>query len=408
MITCRPVILVGITLLVAALIPACAGRDKRGEVSTVAGESVGHADGTGKAARFKEPTQLTADNLGNLYVLESDMSIRKVTRSGVVTTVTGPMLGFGKTLWTHVETVGLGSGLAADHRGNLYVTRGDQILKINPYGKVTGFAGVSYDNTVIQESITSTGIQGAQNGRIKVSRMLTPNQLQNALALPTAGDSDGTGSGARFRHPAGLAVDKAGNVYVADSGNGRIRKISPEGVVTTLAGLERGGANGALIVSQFNAPKALTVDHRGTVYVVEQGTGAIRTVTPSGIVKTLVARTSWLENNLRFIDKQTRDLANADDFSQPCGLAVDAEGNLYVTDMGIGLVCQVDAAGQLTTLAGRSPGYADGDCASARFNKPYGIAINPSRQIYVAEIGNHLIRIITIPHSNRRRKARAA
>src|SRR4051812_33658679 len=197
----------------------------------------------------------------------------------------------------------------------------------------------------------------------------------NASALDQL---DGTGTNARFLNPTGVTVDTVGNIYVADGGDHTVRKVTPGGLVTTLAGSsgQGGSADGTGIGARFGYPYALAVDVGGNVFVADTGTRTIRKITPSGVVTTL---------------------AGAAQFSLPQGIAVDAAGNVFVSDTGNSTIHKITAAGIVTTLAGEAgqTGVADGTGAAARFTYPFGLAVDAVGNIYVADFGNSAIRKIT-------------
>ena len=229
-----------------------------GSVTTFAGSSAsrGNADGVGTAATFSAPLGLAIDAAGNLFVADAmNHTIRKITSAGVVSTLAGSagVPGFADGTGTGAQ-FNYPAGLTVDAGGNVYVAdRSNNIIrKIAPTGLVTVLAGLP-------------GVSGAD---------------------------DGTGSLALFNQPSGLVLDGAGNLYVADTGNSTIRKVTPAGAVSTLAGLPTIGGNqdGTGSGAMFNQPRALTTDSSGNLYVADTGNAAIRKVTPAGVVTTLALR----------------------------------------------------------------------------------------------------------------------
>jgi sugar lactone lactonase YvrE len=328
-----------------------------GAVTTLAGTAgaVGSADGTGANARFNSPGGITADADGNLYVTDTfNHVIRRITPAGAVTTIAGmaqmPGNADGNVMAARFNTP---VGIALDREGNLYVadTGNHTIRKISPAGVVTTVAGTA----------------------------------------GSAGALDGTGPNARFNLPYGVAVDGVGNLYVGDSGNYTIRRITPAGVVATVAGSPGNGGNenGSGGAARFFAPTDLLVDATGTVYIVDTGNNAIRKLTPAGEVATVAGPTSVVGS--------TDGSGAAARFNTPLGIAPDTSGNLIVADMGNHTLRKITPAGVVTTLAGTAgtPGAADGTGAAAGFNTPTGITADKNGNTYVADTGNHTIRKVT-------------
>ncbi|MGA2543130.1 MAG: protein kinase [Verrucomicrobiota bacterium] len=209
------------------------------------------------------------------------------------------------------------------------------------------------------------------------------------------GSQDGTGADARFQAPGGLAADSAGNLYVADTGNNTVRRISPTGVVTTLAGLP--GSHGSLdnldnqpgSAARFWAPFGIVVDRVGNVYVAEVANSAIRKISPAGQVSTLAGLAGNPGSNDGAGD-------NAQ-FRNPWGVAVDRNGTVYVADTSSCTVRKITPAGAVSTFAGLAghPGSSDGLGGQARFWNPHGVAADSAGNIYVADTGNNTIRKIT-------------
>jgi FG-GAP-like repeat/NHL repeat len=336
-----------------------------GNVTTFAGtpsNSVGSSDGTGTMARFYSPSSVATDSMGNVYVGDGNATIRKITSAGVVSTLAGTAGNWGALDGTggSAEFYGGSSGIAVDRSGNVYVadTNNHTIRKITPGGVVTTLAGL------------------AQN----------------------SGSTDGSGSAARFHFPNGVAVDGEGTVYVADTGNNTIRKISPAGVVTTFAGSvgNFGLVDGAGSAARFgqNSPTGLAVDVLGNVYAADSGNDTIRKITPAGVVTTLAGKPQ---------DQGSTDgIGIAARFFFPQGLAVDGAGNVYVTEAYNYAIRKVNSFGVVTTLAGRPSMYgsADGTGSAALFSFPDGIAVDGSGNLYVADYYNNTILkgVPVVPH----------
>ena len=319
-------------------------------VSTVAGDGIpSFMEGTGVAARFDHPLGVAVGTDETLFVADGEnQRIRKITAAEVVSTIAGDgNQGFAN-----------GAGLSArfdfpfslvvDGAGNIFVAEADnnQIRKITPNGIVSTFAG----DTV-------------------------------------GGYRDATGTDARFFGPAGIAIDGDGNLYVSDDLNHRIRKITPAGVVSTLAGSGIGGyKDGSRTEAQFNSPSGIAVDRSGNVYVADRDNNMIRKITPDGVVSTLAGNKAG-----GFKDAT----GTAAQFIYPLGIAVDMTGNVYVADWGNHRIRKVSPAGAVTTLAGDGRlTFGDGQASKAHFKYPSGIALDPAGIIYVADQDNNRIRRI--------------
>jgi sugar lactone lactonase YvrE len=225
-----------------------------------------------------------------------------------------------------------------------------------------------------------------------------PDRPQGATGLyPIAGDIcgqctgslDGTGSGARFNGPQGIAADTAGNLYVAEPASALLRKITPQGVVTTLAGTRGaiGYADAAGAAARFNDPSRLAVDSTGTLYVTDSGNSAIRRVTPAGVTSTVAG-----DGTCGSADG-SGGLAR---FCRPRGIALDKAGNLWVADSGNHLLRRIDAAGKVSTVAG-TPGVCgsrDGRGGDAQFCDPQDVGVDAWGNVYVVDTGNSTIRMV--------------
>jgi sugar lactone lactonase YvrE len=205
------------------------------------------------------------------------------------------------------------------------------------------------------------------------------------------GSTDGTGASALFRNPYGVAVDKSGNVYVADTENYVVRMIAPGGVVTTLAGTAgiKGTADGTGTAALLSNPAGVAVDSQGNVFVADSENNNIRMIAPGGVVTTYAGK----KNSIGSRD----GTGSAAQFFYPQGIAVDASDNVYVADPGNDTIRMIAPGGVVTTLAGTPTvaGSTDGTGGGALFNSPYGVAVDGSGTVYVADYGNATIRKIT-------------
>jgi sugar lactone lactonase YvrE len=374
-----------------------------GEVITLAGSgSSAFADGQGTSASFDAPSGIAVDGSGNVYVADmKNCRIRRISPSGLVTTLAGS--------WTASSADGQRSsasfyfplGVAVDGSGNIYVATNNRVRKITASGLVTTLAGsVSGEfadgqgdsanfNQPYGVAVDASGnVYVADSGNHRIHKISANGTFKKQADWDSKGFDDGQGTSARFNIPHGVSVDGSGNVYVADQDNNRIRKITAGGGVTTLAGSgSKAIADGQGTAAWFNGPTGVAVDGSGNVYVADSGNHRIRKITPSGLVSTLAG--SWRESS-------ADGHGIAAGFNGPTGVAVDGSGNVYVADQYNNSIRKISAGGLVTTLAGaRNEGYAEGQGTAARFNGPTGVAVDGSGNVYVADQHNHRIRKIT-------------
>ena len=320
-------------------------------VSTLAGVSaMGLVDGTGSSARFKGPMAVDVDSQGYLYIADySNNAIRKIAPSGAVTTVAGNgTSGYVDGSIASARFSGP-SAIAVDSQGNLFVADGQfRLRKITPSGQVSTLAGGSY------------------------------------------GSADGTGSEAQFSSIAGMDIDKDGNLYISDQYNNSIRKVTPSGQVTTIAGGSQGAADGTGPDAQFNTPYGIACGTDGAIYVADSGNHTIRKISPSGQVTTLAgaANVAGTQNGNTSVAR----------FKNPIGVDIDTGGNIYVADYGNWRIRKITPQGDVSNIAGSTQGYGspvNGPAHLATFGAPFAVRVDSDWNLWVCDYANHQIRKIT-------------
>lgn len=326
-------------------VPAYAFTNFVGSPPGVVADSAGHIDGVGSAARFNGPTDIALDGAGNAYVADAGNGVvRKISPTGVVSTLLG-----GTNGPTGIARFLEPRGIAVDtNTGTVFIsdTAAAKIFKVTAAGVMSVLAG------------------GGEGWSM-----------------------DGTGTAASFRTPDGIALDRSGNLYVAENFGNLIRKVTPEGVVTSLAGdrLFSGTNDGVGAQARFTCPTGVAVDAAGNVYVADSCNARIRKVTPEGVVTT-VAGAVWYA-----VGGDGPGFGGS--FYLPRRLAVDSLGNIFVADILNHSIRKVTPAGVITTVAGvpGQVGSADGAGSGARFHYPNAIAVDANGTLYVAETGNNRV-----------------
>ena len=368
---------------------------------------VGMVNGTASAAKFDFPCSVAVDASGNTYVADTgNACIRLISPAGVVSTFAGNPGHPGSADGTGpAATFNQPDGLAVDKNGNVYVadTANDTLRMITPAGVVTtvaGKAGVAGSVNGPAASATfnqpsAVAVDASLNLYVADSanhtiRLVTPAGVVSTLAgTGSAGKADGPAVSAAFNTPMGVAVDAAGNVYVADTHNHTIRQISA-GIVSTLAGTAGapGSADGTGVKASFSGPTGLTVAATGTLFVADTGNQTLRAI-KAGVVTTLAGTAGTFGD--------VNALGKAATFYTPRGLALDGSANLYVADASNNLIRQVSPVANVTNFAGvaGSPGFVEGKGSAIAFNNPVGLAVNAAGTLYVAEATNHIIRMVT-------------
>lgn len=383
-----------------------------GVVSTLAGTAAaaGATNGSGAAARFNAPRGIALETNGNVIVVDSGNTlIRRISAAGTVTTVAGLVDTVrAQDGASNVARFQVPEGVVIDSVGNIFVSDyyGHTVRKITVSGFVSTFAGSTgqlganegVGNAALFDGPYGIAIDAARNLYVTDTynhtiRKITATGVVTTLAgsAGISGSANGNGSAARFYYPIGLAADAAGNIYVADTGNYLIRKITPDGVVTTFAGApgSLGAIDGVGTVARFFNPYGIAADAAGNLYVADTGNHTVRKITPAGVVSTLAGTAGVIG--------AVDGLGSAARFQSPFGIIADAAGNVYVADTINHSIRKVTPTGIVSTVAGSLgvPGSLNGVGTAARFQHPYGLTVDATGNLFVADYGNNVIRRVS-------------
>jgi trimeric autotransporter adhesin len=369
--------------IIAVLVQACTGSDpspvsSTGNIDTIAGIA-GDFDfkgdgGPAVAANLGYVTDITVDASGNIYFADGAANVvRKIDRStGNISTIAGTFLGFNVVDPTPFQGDGgpatsahlnVPFGVAVDASGNVYIA--------------------DSGNNVVRKISSSTGIISTIAGKVN--------------SLGYTGDG-GPATNAELFNPYDVAVDPIGNVYIADSQNHTVRKISATtGIITTIAGtgpINSGyaGDGGPAISAKLNAPQGVAIDAAGDVYIADAGNHAIRKITAStGIISTISGSGTYGYSG-------DGGLATAAKLYAPSKVAIDDVGDVYIADQGSHVIRKVTVpTGIISTLAGSGAAGFSGDggpATAARLSSPQGVAVDLSGNVFVTDGGNGVIRAV--------------
>ncbi|WP_420387252.1 Calx-beta domain-containing protein [Roseivirga sp.] len=349
-----------------------------GETSILAGSGRSqYLDGDVSTAAFEYPAELKIDASGNIYVLELSR-IRKISAPFRKYSISGNTLG---NTGDHnvVLKVDDSKGGVNEQSFTIKVVNSAPVFTSTPVTEINGSESYTYEITTTDadgEAVTLTA--PTLPDWLTFEREAKSYTVTTLAGTGVAGKVDGNGGSASFSKPTGVTVDADGNIYVADRSNHLIRKISPQGVVTTVAGSGfKGDREGNGTRASFNSPTGITIDDAGNLYVADQGNYKVRKITPNGDVTTFAGSGAY-----------GSDDANGESasFGPISDLVFDKAGNLYVTDQGNYKIRKITPNRDVTTLAGSGgQGSRDGDGTIARFEGPAGISIDELGNLYVGD-----------------------
>src|SRR5271157_575443 len=386
-----------------------------GIITTVAG--TGHAGysgdgGPATSAELNSPVGVAVDSAGNLYIADrQNLRVRKVSTAGVITTVAGN----GTT--TSSSDVGgpaanvsiAPQGVAVASAGNLYIAASLYIFKVSAAGIITivagGFYGFSGDggpaNRAGLTSPVGVAVDSAGNtyiadqGNDHVRKVSAAGIITTVAGNGTAFSGDGgPATSAVLYFTASVATDSSGDLYVTDLTNQRVRKVSPAGLITTVAGNGTygfAGDGGAAVNAELASPYGLAIDLAGNLYIGDAGNQRVRKVSPGGIITTVAGSASYGSSG-------DGGPATSAQLNIPQGVAVDAAGNLYIADSNNHRVRKVSPGGTITTVAGNgTAGYTGdgGPATSAELNHPQFVALDSVGNLYIADLFACVVRKVT-------------
>ena len=364
------------------------------------GESGNIGDGGPAAyAQLRYPKGVAVDAAGNVYVADTGNSrVRKIDAAGTITTLAGNEVGLRQP-----------GGVAADAAGNVYVadTWNHRVRKIDAAGTITVLAGTGEEGDggdggpaaeaqLRQPECVAVDAAGnvyvADTGNSRVRRIDATGTITTlaGTGLRGSGGDGGPATEARLDQPECVAVDAPGNVYVADTGNSRVRKIDAAGTITTLAGTGlrgSGGDGGPATEAQLNYPRGVAVDAASNVYVADTGNHRVRKIDAAGTITTIADSWNPPDDSPVAIPELVRARA----------LAVDLDGNLYTAESDKHTVRKIDPSGTITILAGtgeQGDGGDGGPATEAQLSHPSGVAVDSAGNVYVADTQNHRVRKI--------------
>jgi sugar lactone lactonase YvrE len=396
-----------------------------GRISVAAGDGTpGFAGDGGPAAsaRLSYPTGLALDSAGNLFLADSGNNrIRKVTTLGIISTVagTGTANYYGDNDRAILAELNNPRGIVLDASGNLLIadSANNRVRKVTTLGIISTIAGtgsagfggdvdendddeedatsaiLNYPTSLAVDAAGSIFVADCANQRIR--KITTDGDIDTVVGNGAQGFSGdgGQATSAELNNPVALALDDAGNLYIADSYNFRIRKVSG-GTITTIAGTGEAGFSGdggQAISAQLYVPSGLMVDRAGNLFIADYVNRRIRKVSTTGVITTVAG--TGMEGFSGDGSQATQALLHL-----PTAVAVDSTGNLFIADSSNSRIRKVTAGGVISTVAGGgSQGFAGdgGQATSAGLNGPVGVAVDPSGKLFITDFLDQRVRKVT-------------
>ncbi len=390
-----------------------------GIITTIAGTGVkGFAGDAGLAtnAQLEQPAGVAVDAAGNIWHIADSVNqrIRMVGLDGIITTVAGNgMVAFGGDGGLAVDaSLNFPEGVAVDGSGNLYIadTQNHRIRQVSLGGIITTVAGtgtasfagdggpataaaLNFPTAVAVDAGGSFYIADFSNGRVRKVSAGTISTLAGNGSFKYGGDGAAATS-AFLDQPLGVAADSDGNFYIADTENHRIRKVTPDGAITTVAGTGVqgfSGDGGLATIAELSAPRAVALDTNGNLYIADTGNASIRQVSPSGIITTVAGGAPCC-------DLGDGGPATSAFIGLTFDVALDTAGNIYIADRQNERIRKVDTSGTITTIAGGGSAFPGdgGPATSAALNSPDGVGVDTAGNVYIADRQNNRVRKVSL------------
>jgi len=389
-----------------------------GTITTVVGNGTGSYSGDGGpggSATIYQPSGVFVDASGNLYIDdEYNQRIRKLGSSGLISTIagngTGGYIGDGGAA-TSAE-INYSTGITADGQNNAYIVDNGRIRQINSAGIITTYAGggagdgAPASNAYLQTALNSTSSYSVSDvitdgagdlfiadiGNERIRQVSSSGLISTIAGDGIAGYAGNAGkaANAELYHPTGIAKDAAGNMYIADTKNGYIRMVNTSGVISTIAGngnVGTTGDGGPATLASFYQPTGVATDGSGNIYVVDHGNNRVRVINSSGTINAFAG-------NGTAAYAGDGAAATAAELSNPTQVSVDGQGNVFIADALNNRIRKVSTTGMISTIAGNgTAGYkGDGSAATAaELNRPVGVMVNGST-VYISDNLNNCVR----------------
>ncbi len=388
-----------------------------GIITTVAGNGVQGFSGDGGPAvnaQLFGPTGIAVDTSGDIFIADQgNIRVRKVSPNGIITTVAGDgSQGFsGDGGPAASAELNLPTAVAVDASGNVFVadTQNGRIRKVSVGGIITTVAGDGTNGNTADgilatnAGMSPSGIAVDGSGNLYIASGSVRKVSTNGIISTVAGSGNpgfsgdgGPASGARLDNPYGVAVDASGNIYIADLGNNRIRKVSAGGIITTIAGngtVSFSGDGGSAATAQLNNPTSVAVDSSGNLFIADTGNYRVRKVSAIGTITTVAGNGAYGTSGVG-------GPATSAQMSGPSAVVVDSSGNLFIADSdgAIARIMKVTPNGTINTVAGVALSGFSGDggpATSAALNNPTGMTVDSAGNLFIADLGNFRVRKVS-------------